>query len=145
MRFCTALITAVGFFAASVFSYRITTSFIPTVCNEQAYKDSLTGVRNKTAYDDFITKIEENVKAGRIKEYAISVFDANGLKAINDTYGHDIGNMLIINSYKMISEVFEKSLVFRINGDEFAAIMKDDDYKNRYELENFLLKNLRLL
>lgn len=46
--------------------------------------------------------------------------------------------MLIINSYKMISEVFEKSLVFRIDGDEFAAIMKDDDYKNRYELEKLL-------
>lgn len=46
--------------------------------------------------------------------------------------------MLIINSYKMISEIFEKSLVFRIDGDEFAAIMKDDDYQNRYELEKLL-------
>lgn len=93
---------------------------------EIATHDALTGVRNKTAYDATINSITE-------KKYGIVVIDLNNLKTINDTYGHDKGNIAIIKLANMICEVFSKSPVFRIGGDEFAVILFKKDYENYFE------------
>ena len=53
------------------------------------------------------------------------VFDINNLKIINDTLGHDFGDILIIDSCKLICKVFKRSPVYRIGGDEFAVILTD--------------------
>ena len=55
--------------------------------------------------------------------------DLNNLKTINDTYGHDKGNIAIMKLANMICEVFSKSPVFRIGGDEFAVILFKKDYR----------------
>lgn len=113
--------------------------------NGLAYKDSLTGVKNKAAYDQAILQLEKELHNGSTKEYSIAVFDANGLKQINDTFGHEFGNQLIINSCKLICEVFSHSPIFRIGGDEFVAILKAGDYENREKLKsrmNDLMKSM---
>lgn len=101
--------------------------------NGLAYRDSLTGVKNKTAYQDAVHRLEEQMNLGR-PEYAVVVFDINGLKRINDTYGHDFGDMLIIDSCKLICKTFKRSPVFRIGGDEFVAILESGDFDHYAEL-----------
>ena len=91
---------------------------------ELANHDSLTGVRNKTAYNSFILQIADDRKVG------LAVVDLNYLKRINDTHGHDKGDLAIKNLCAHICKVFSHSPVFRIGGDEFVVILKGDDYDN---------------
>lgn len=101
--------------------------------NGLAYRDSLTGVKNKTAYLDAVPQIEERMRLGR-PEFAVVVLDINGLKHVNDTCGHDFGDMLIINACRIICKVFTHSPVYRIGGDEFVTLLEKDDYERYPEL-----------
>jgi diguanylate cyclase (GGDEF)-like protein len=99
--------------------------------NSLAYHDSLTGVKNKTAYDDAAAKLDET---NGDKEYGIVVLDANNLKKINDTYGHERGNIYLQNACRLTCRIFKGSPVFRIGGDEFVVLLQGDDYDNCYKL-----------
>ena len=101
--------------------------------NGLAYRDGLTGVKNKTAYQETVIRLEEQTRIGR-PQFAVVVFDINGLKEINDTNGHDFGDMLIIDACKIICKVFKHSPVYRIGGDEFVVILEDADYQHYNEL-----------
>ena len=70
-----------------------------------AIKDELTGVKNKNAYSQAEKVLESQVAAGVVKSYAIALFDLNGLKYVNDTYGHKVGDdfiKMVAKSYVML-------------------------------------------
>ncbi len=92
-----------------------------------ANKDSLTGVRNKTAYDDEIRKLKREAVQG-LDKFGIGIIDLNDLKTINEEFGHDKGNIAVKNLCKRVCNVFKHSPVFRIGGDQFAVILKNADY-----------------
>lgn len=91
-----------------------------------ANRDSLTGLRNTTSYKRWIAEFDKEIE-NKTADFGVVVFDLNQLKKINDTYGHDLGDKLIMTAAKVISDVFKKSPVFRIGGDEFLAILKHRD------------------
>nr|MCR5451030.1 GGDEF domain-containing protein [Lachnospiraceae bacterium] len=97
--------------------------------DDLANKDALTGIRNKTAYDKESAKLDWDIKGGKAN-FAIAMIDLNFLKRINDTFGHDKGNISIKNLCKIVCTIFEHSPVFRIGGDEFVVILKDKDLSN---------------
>ena len=97
-------------------------------------QDSLTHVKNRTAYDKYVKNFQKLVTNGERKEYAVVYCDINNLKVINDKYGHEAGDAYIRNSCKLICDTFKHSPVFRIGGDEFLSIIYNDDFKNRDEL-----------
>lgn len=101
--------------------------------NGLAYRDALTGVKNKTAYDDAVERIEERMRVGR-PEFAVAMFDINGLKNVNDHHGHDYGDMLIRDCCKLLCQVFKHSPVYRIGGDEFAIILEGADFEHYNDL-----------
>lgn len=90
--------------------------------NNLAYSDKLTGVKNSTAYLQEVAYLKNDILQKKA-DFAIFVVDANGLKYVNDNYGHEIGNELIIKVTQMIAEVFGEENVYRIGGDEFAVIL----------------------
>jgi len=94
-----------------------------------ATRDSLTGIRNKTAYDNQVKLLQEELDGG-FKEFGLVMIDLNNLKLINDNYGHDKGDIMIKKLAKIICETFINSPVFRVGGDEFVIVLKDVDYKN---------------
>jgi diguanylate cyclase (GGDEF)-like protein len=51
--------------------------------------------------------------------------DVNFLKKINDTYGHEQGNIYLMNAVKLICAIFGTDNVYRIGGDEFVVILTD--------------------
>ena len=108
--------------------------------NKKAYKDGLTGVKNKLAYLEALAELENGLEDGTIKEYGVAVFDLNGLKQINDTLGHEAGDEYIKSACSLICAQFEHSPIFRVGGDEFVAILKGSDYDRREELENSFRK-----
>lgn len=104
-----------------------------THAQEIARRDGLTGVKNKFAYKEQIDALQEQIEAGEEPQFAIAVFDINGLKKVNDTLGHNAGDELIKASCKLICNTFRHSPVFRIGGDEFVAVLMGEDFIERKE------------
>lgn len=111
--------------------------------NGLAYRDALTGVKNKTAYEDAVKRMEERMRIGR-PEFAVAMFDINGLKYVNDKYGHDFGDILIRNCCQLLCQTFKHSPVYRIGGDEFVIILEGSDFEHYCglldELERVILE-----
>ena len=101
--------------------------------NALAYRDSLTGVKNRTAYTEAIAEYEKRINCGK-PCFAVLVADINDLKKVNDKYGHDIGNELIIHTARILCNTFRNSPVFRIGGDEFVVILENHDLENYHKL-----------
>ena len=115
------------------------------VMNELAHTDSLTGLKNKTAYDELTAKIDTEISDGTAN-FAIVMIDVNYLKRVNDTYGHERGNEYLINACKLACEIFGRDNVFRIGGDEFVAVLVGDDagrYKALVRKINAIVTTLR--
>ena len=103
-----------------------------------ANTDPMTGVKNKHAYLVRERELTVALKEQRVPDFAIVVCDVNGLKKINDTYGHKAGDEYIRSACKMVCEIFSHSPVYRIGGDEFAVILTGRDYDMRKELTALL-------
>lgn len=90
-----------------------------------AYHDALTGLPNRTLLAD---RLEQAMaRAGRRNERVAVVYvDLDGFKAVNDTYGHDEGDSLLIAlAGRMRSGLREGDTLARIGGDEFVAVLAD--------------------
>ena len=102
--------------------------------NKRVFVDPLTSVRNRGAFDDFVQGLQDRVDNGERLEIAIGVFDCDNLKTVNDKYGHDKGNEYLKAASRLICRVFQHSPVFRIGGDEFVAVLQNEDFENRVDL-----------
>lgn len=98
--------------------------------NRKANIDALTRVKNKHAYLDLVDEIDKQTRDGGFVEYAVVVCDVNGLKEVNDTLGHQAGDVLLKEACAIICNTFKRSPVFRIGGDEFVIIARNVDYAN---------------
>ncbi|MBR1554250.1 MAG: GGDEF domain-containing protein [Oscillospiraceae bacterium] len=101
---------------------------------DMANKDAMTGVKNKRAYVQAEIELDEQIKDSQNEPFAVVVCDVNGLKQVNDTQGHKAGDEFIRKACSVICNTFKHSPVFRIGGDEFAVILKNQDYQNRTAL-----------
>ena len=101
---------------------------------EQLNTDALTGAKSRTAYVHMEEEMDKLIAYKGISEFAVVVFDINGLKITNDTYGHEAGDKYIIDCYELITSVYKECPVYRFGGDEFVALLKDDCYQLREEL-----------
>ena len=103
--------------------------------NRNANVDALTGIKNKNAFILETDKINKKIE-GKLDKLAFSVVicDLNGLKQVNDTLGHEKGDKFLVNATKVLITTFKNTTLYRIGGDEFAAIITGEDYKNREKL-----------
>ncbi len=107
---------------------------------ELARRDDLTGVKNKTAYNEMEKSVQEGIDSGmKGLSFALVVCDSNNLKKINDTMGHVAGDEYLRQSAMLLCDIFDHSPVFRVGGDEFAVYLHGKDYSDRVEL----MKQLR--
>lgn len=87
-----------------------------------ASTDALTGLGNRYAYETTIKEIGEEFTIPN--DLIVIMMDLNGLKRVNDTYGHDAGDEYIKGAGKCIKETFSAyGRVFRVGGDEFVAVI----------------------
>ena len=91
--------------------------------DELAHKDSLTGIKNKAAYNREIGWLNDRIAEGDAADFCIVMIDVNFLKRVNDTYGHERGNEYLINACRLACSVFGEEHVFRIGGDEFVVVV----------------------
>jgi len=103
---------------------------------DAASRDSLTGLFNRRALDDFLSQQEST------EHLCVVVIDLDGMKQINDTLGHQAGDKLLQDfgqGFRAISR--ESDLVFRFGGDEFVAAFED----SRNNIVSSFKKRLKLL
>lgn len=85
-------------------------------------KDMLTGVLNRNEMNNYVDKLSgENGEQG--KSVGVVFADLNGLKTINDEFGHGAGDNLLKNAAKALEEVFPADAIYRAGGDEFSVIL----------------------
>jgi diguanylate cyclase (GGDEF)-like protein/PAS domain S-box-containing protein len=89
---------------------------------EQAYYDELTKIFNRKAYNE---RIQEKFDLyDRYKtDFTIAMYDLDDFKYINDTYGHDIGDKVLIEITNEVKSIIRKTdFLFRVGGEEFVII-----------------------
>lgn len=83
--------------------------------------DELTGLGNRRALQQDCKELEED---GRLHQLTVILMDLNGLKATNDTLGHQAGDELIIGTARCLSLALgEHGQLYRTGGDEFVALL----------------------
>lgn len=97
---------------------------------ELALKDSLTGAFNRYHFNAILQE-EITHFTQRSKALSIMVLDIDYFKKINDTYGHGVGDEMLILFYQTcLHSVRSSDVVARIGGEEFAIIMPDTELSN---------------
>ena len=105
-------------------------------------QDSLTGLYNRRGFERKIRELyeeeDENLKV------AISSIDADGLKHVNDTFGHLEGDKVITAIAESISESLDTGeFAARVGGDEFSAVILLRDGKDMYQFRERVYENVK--
>lgn len=112
--FYSIVITVFGFtyFIVNNYQYKV----------QLSRRDPLTGTLNKTAFQTFAKK--QLSREG--KKHAICMIDLNGFKEVNDTFGHPVGDAVLIEVARRIKEVLRSTdRVSRFGGDEYILFVND--------------------
>lgn len=87
--------------------------------------DKLTDLPNRRLFFD---KLELAIKNYNVsgRKFALIFIDLDGFKAINDSYGHDIGDLVLMNvSNRFVASIRKKDVIARVGGDEFVIIISN--------------------
>lgn len=108
------LMETVSYFIASEFSRRKLLSEL----EHKSIYDGLCGIKNRSAMEMTTKKIKR-------RNYSVGVLyaDANGLKVVNDTLGHEAGDALLKGISEIMSRHFDPDDIYRVGGDEFVVIL----------------------
>lgn len=89
-----------------------------TAAKEQAFTDTLTGLKNRRALDFNMTKLLDTQT-----DFALMQIDLDHFKAVNDTLGHAAGDLVLQTAAQiMVEETRDTDVVIRVGGDEFVII-----------------------
>ncbi|MCU0626651.1 MAG: GGDEF domain-containing protein [Gemmatimonadaceae bacterium] len=90
--------------------------------------DALTGLGNRKLFD-LVTARARSLATLNGQAVSLIMIDADGLKAINDTFGHPVGDAAIVGIGKALARTFlrQGDVLCRIGGDEFAVILANTD------------------
>jgi diguanylate cyclase (GGDEF)-like protein len=85
--------------------------------------DELTGLYNRRGFLT-LARHQQKISSRTGKEMLLIYADVNGLKGINDNYGHDVGDAALVETAKILKESFRSSdITARLGGDEFVALI----------------------
>ena len=91
----------------------------------QAITDGLTGLANRTAFDEQIGRITREAKRNS-EVFSIIMIDIDHFKAFNDDYGHQIGDQVLrLVAMSLINGVKGQDMAARYGGEEFVLILPD--------------------
>lgn len=116
--------------------------------------DFMTGIMTRRGFDQYIEKLDLEYKNDNT-EYSAIFFDIDHFKKVNDTYGHDAGDSILITFAKLLKiELSNHGEVFRFGGEEFVSILPKKDVlqslalaekiRKTVERSNFIYEDLKL-
>lgn len=124
-----------------------------------AHYDSLTELLNRRSFYSSVSAVTANEPSnGDVQKFTLFYVDLDDFKSVNDIYGHDIGDKLLLMVAKRIEAVLaghactvpdyisEKgtvSAIFRLGGDEFTAIINEDDVEKLSIIAQKLINTIK--
>jgi diguanylate cyclase (GGDEF)-like protein len=104
-----------------------------------ATKDSLTGLGNRSHFDDSLNRKLERCRRHH-RSFGLMLLDLDNFKAVNDTHGHQVGDTILRRFADLLSfSVRGTDTIFRFGGDEFAILVDDD----HHAVSNILAKRIQ--
>ncbi|MFD0928240.1 diguanylate cyclase domain-containing protein [Methylophilus glucosoxydans] len=146
-----AILLSIVIISVLVFSYRSTTLLLEQVMENQAVAkqlshqadhDLLTSLPNRRSVNVYLESTYEMARIGS-KQFAVFFMDLDGFKRVNDAYGHDVGDALLIEVANMFKRVLRQSdFLARQGGDEFVLVVSS--YLHRLELTQLAQRLIHL-
>lgn len=100
--------------------------------------DTLTGIPNRNSYNLYTQKMQSDTS------YSLMILDLDHFKQVNDTYGHPVGDKVLVQFAEALrSLVFDRDSVFRLGGEEFCVILKNLSEAEAYAVSLRILKGIR--
>ena len=96
-----------------------------------SYRDPLTNLHNRRYFTDELLRLSQD----RYFPLSIVIADINGLKIMNDAFGHDAGDLLLCTIADELIQVFkDESRIARIGGDEFVVLLPRTNYDYAHQM-----------
>ena len=121
----------------------ISNASLHQMISRQAYSDTLTGRPNRRALDE---RLEEEVVAARRNNYSFAVImmDLDGFKAVNDTYGHTVGDeVLRLVFSEMARGVRTTDFLARYGGDELTLILSQTEMLSAQVVSEKIMEGMK--
>jgi diguanylate cyclase len=101
-----------------------------------ASRDTLTGAHNRLSLSDTFNRFEGNqVNASKL---CLLIIDIDYFKCVNDKFGHDTGDKVLIDSTALMSRIVGDNNLFRIGGEEFCVTLFDQDIEQAQDIGEHL-------
>ena len=112
------------------------------ILNDQAYRDTLSGLRNRLAYEHYA----QNINYKKINKLFIIYMDIDHFKTINDQHGHYEGDEAIKAFASLLVEGFPMrgKKIIRLGGDEFLVLLEDHILEEVVDYIENLIKNVEV-
>ena len=123
----------------------ISNASLHQLISRQAYSDTLTGLPNRRALDE---RLEEEVVSARRNNYSFAVImmDLDGFKAVNDTYGHSVGDdVLRLVFGQMARGVRTTDFLARYGGDELTLILSQTELSSAQVVAEKIIEGMKRL
>jgi len=118
----------------SILAAKIITSRVVTPLEKVAQRDALTGLANRRLFEVNIANAEQNQRA-LSTGFTIMLMDLNKFKYVNDTFGHEAGDLVLKAFASRAKKLMRASdTLARLGGDEFAVLMRTTDTKKVLEM-----------
>ena len=110
--------------------------------SHQACHDALTGLANRSHFNDELNRrLQEALDDER---HTVLFVDLDRFKAVNDTFGHPIGDKLISLAAERMRDLLPEALIARIGGDEFTVLLQKDYSLQVEKLADALVQGLKV-
>jgi len=111
----------------------------------KAYKDGLTNTFNRAFLEDKAKELFLKYQLSKIP-VGIMMIDIDDFKKINDTYGHDVGDFVLVNLANTVQKLIRKDDIFiRYGGEEFLLILEDSNIVNTKNVAEKIRKTIENL
>lgn len=104
---------------------------------DNSLRDGMTGLYNRRFLEEFIEDVVSNQIKRKKENYAVLMLDVDFFKLVNDTYGHDIGDKVIVQIGKILqNSVRASDLAIRYGGEEFVVLLHNASHDGTLEVAN---------
>ncbi|KQR23014.1 diguanylate cyclase [Deinococcus sp. Leaf326] len=103
------------------------------VSAEAARRDSLTGMPNRTQAMEWLDSLKQDPKSDAV--HAVVIVDLDSFKKINDTYGHLVGDLVLVHAAEVMKQALrDQDSLARLGGEEFLLVLRDVEAPEAYRL-----------
>lgn len=112
---------------------------------KQATRDALTGLYNRRGFDETLAKLLKEDKAG-LRNGALILLDIDHFKLVNDTYGHLVGDKVLVGiGQQLLKQMRGSDYLSRFGGEEFAILMLETPLAGALKVAENLRKSISRL